>query len=165
MELLNLPSVLYLLLATVTLVQVVYSLFIYAKLAAFRNRPAPAAASEPPVSVIIAARNESANLQQYLPAILEQNYPKFEVIVANDASYDDTALVLRGMQKTYPHLRMVDIPENDKYRHGKKFALTMGIKAASHDLLLFTDADCHPSSEEWIRQMQQPYKREETEIV
>src|SRR3546814_562003 len=100
MELLNLPSVLYLLLATVTLVQVVYSLFIYAKLAAFRNRPAPAAASEPPVSVIIAARNESANLQQYLPAILEQNYPKFEVIVANDASYDDTALVLRGMQKS-----------------------------------------------------------------
>ena len=44
----------------------------------------------PPLSVIICARNESANLRQFLPAILEQDYPQFEVIVINDGSTDES---------------------------------------------------------------------------
>jgi biofilm PGA synthesis N-glycosyltransferase PgaC len=41
-----------------------------------------------PISVIISARNEAENLRTYLPAILEQNYPDYEVVVVNDCSYD-----------------------------------------------------------------------------
>lgn len=170
MELQSLPELLYLLLLVTTLIQLVYSLFIYRKLFVWRARAETAA--EPPVSVIIAARNEAENLQKYLPAILEQDYPEFEVIVANDCSYDNTGELLREMKARYPRLRIVDIPENDKYRHGKKFAVTMAVKAAAHDLLLFTDADCHPLSREWIRRMQQGYagpagkeSTEETAIV
>src|SRR5690606_33347934 len=111
-----------------------------------------------PVSVVIAARNEAANLEKNLPRILSQDHPDFEVIVANDCSYDRTEEVLKELQQGNPRLRIVSIPENDKYRHGKKFALTMGIKAASHDTLLFTDADCYPLSPNWIRSMQQGYR-------
>jgi biofilm PGA synthesis N-glycosyltransferase PgaC len=57
-----------------------------------------------PISVIISARNESKNLTEYLPAILEQNYPDFEVVVVNDCSYDDSDEVLEAMKVTYPHL-------------------------------------------------------------
>lgn len=173
MELQSLPDLLYLLLLIVTLIQLVYYLFIYGKLFSWRRQPETA--TKPPVSVIIAARNEAENLQKYLPAILEQDYPEFEVIVANDCSYDNTGELLREMKERYPRLRIVEIPENDKYRHGKKFAVTMAVKAATHDLLLFTDADCYPLSRGWIRHMQQGYsapagiawrgKAQETAIV
>ena len=45
---------------------------------------------QPPVSVIICAKDEADNLRQYLPLILQQNYPDFEVIVINDGSTDET---------------------------------------------------------------------------
>ena len=47
-----------------------------------------------PVSIIICARNEEDNLTEFLPKILTQNYPEFEVIVVNDCSYDNTENVI-----------------------------------------------------------------------
>lgn len=117
-----------------------------------------------PVSVIIAARNESNNLQQYLDSILTQDYPKYEVIVVNDCSYDNSSDVLKGFTARYNHLKVVELEEDDKYKHGKKFALTLGIKAASHEHLLFTDADCQPVSKHWIESMQNEFS-DEKEIV
>jgi len=58
----------------------------------------------PPLSVILCARNEADNLRKILPAILEQDYPQFEVIVINDASTDETEDVLGFMEEKYPHL-------------------------------------------------------------
>jgi len=106
-----------------------------------------------PVSVIISARNEAKNLQENLPAILQQNYPDFEVVVINDCSYDTSDIVLEDMQREYPHLKVVTITEHDRFKTGKKFALTLGIKAAKNEYLLFTDADCKPASEHWITRM------------
>jgi len=106
-----------------------------------------------PVSVVISARNESKNLTEYLPSILEQNYPDFEVVLVNDCSFDDSEDVLKDMQKQYPHLKVVTITEHDRFKTGKKFALTLGIKAAKNEHLLFTDADCKPASEHWIAYM------------
>src|SRR5690554_5895607 len=77
-----------------------------------------------PVSIIIAARNEEDNLYEFLLNILEQDYKTCEVIVGNH------------------HLA-----------HGKKLPLTIGIKGAKYEHLLFTDADCKPSSDQWIKQM------------
>jgi biofilm PGA synthesis N-glycosyltransferase PgaC len=106
-----------------------------------------------PVSVIISARNEAKNLQENLPVILQQNYPDFEVVVINDCSYDTSDIVLEDMQREYPHLKVVTITEHDRFKTGKKFALTLGIKAAKNEYLLFTDADCKPASEHWITLM------------
>ncbi|WP_225975069.1 glycosyltransferase [Anseongella ginsenosidimutans] len=163
-ELQSLPGLLYLLLFAATLVQLAYYLFIYRKLFSYREGEDGEAPMQP-VSVIVAARNEAGNLESYLPAILTQDYPDFEVIVVNDRSYDGTAELLKELKEQYPGLRVVDIPENDKYRQGKKFALTMGVKAAAHELLLFTDADCRPLSPFWIKNMQRGYAHAGTEIV
>lgn len=116
------------------------------------------------VSVIVAARNEAANLAAFLPSLLEQTYPDFEVIVVNDCSYDESADVLKEMQSRYPKLKVLTIDEQPKYPTGKKFALTMGIKAAKNEVLLFTDADCKPLSQHWIEKMQRQYVGK-TEIV
>ncbi|HWZ04636.1 MAG TPA: glycosyltransferase [Mucilaginibacter sp.] len=106
-----------------------------------------------PVSVIISARNEAANLSANLPSILEQNYPDFEVVVINDCSFDRSELVLEEFKIKYQHLKIVTITEHDRFKTGKKFALTLGIKAAKNEHLLFTDADCTPASENWITRM------------
>jgi biofilm PGA synthesis N-glycosyltransferase PgaC len=106
-----------------------------------------------PVSVIISARNEAQNLTDNLPYILDQNYPDFEVIVVNDCSSDTSEIVLDEFKKTYPKLKIVTINEHERFKTGKKFALTLGIKAAKNEHLLFTDADCHPASQNWIARM------------
>ena len=112
-----------------------------------------------PVSVIICAKNEVNHLRAYLPAILDQDYPDFEVIVVNDCSWDESGEYLEEMEKKHTRLRIVDIQEQEKYRHGKKFALTLGIKASRHEWLLMTDADCEPASRTWIRKMQESFSR------
>ena len=98
-----------------------------------------------PISVIISARNEAQNLRENLPSILTQKYPKFEVVVVNDCSSDSSDLVLEEFKAKYPNLKVVTITEHVRFKTGKKFALTLGIKAAANEHLLFTDADCQPA--------------------
>jgi len=105
---------------------------------------------QPPVSVIICAKNESDNLVTFLPLVLEQDYPNYEVIVVNDGSTDETELLLKDLKARYPQLYYTYMPEQTKIISRKKLALTIGIKAAKHELLLFTDADCRPVSSYWI---------------
>lgn len=106
-----------------------------------------------PVSVVICAKDEAKNLEKHLPAILEQEYPNFEVVVVNDCSEDDTEVLLEKLKEKYSNLRSTFIKKDLKFKHGKKLALTIGIKAAKHDLLLLTDADCMPVSKNWIKHM------------
>lgn len=113
----------------------------------------PFTQERPPVSIIIAAKNEEENIKEYLPVVLEQNYPKYEVIVINDASDDDTGIVLEELKEKYPHLRTSFVPEGTRNISSKKLAITLGVKAAQYDVLLFTDADCVPQSADWISLM------------
>src|SRR5690606_31268157 len=106
-----------------------------------------------PLSVVICARNEEENLRQYLPKILAQDYPTFEVILVNDYSEDDTKWLLRDLSAQHPNLKVVEIAEHVRLKHGKKFAVTLGIKAAQYEHLVFTDADCTPQSDQWLRHM------------
>jgi len=125
---------------------------------AFYHQPGGSGPAEP-VSVIVCAKNEVNNLRKYLPVLLEQDYPEYEVIVVNDCSWDESGEFLEEMEKKHTRLRVVDIQEQEKYRHGKKFALTLGIKAAKHEWLLMTDADCVPAGRSWIRKMHESFAR------
>lgn len=104
-----------------------------------------------PLSVIICARNADTYLTEFLPKVLSQQYPKFEVIVVNDCSYDASEQVLEEYQNIFPQLRYTTIKEDDYYKHGKKFAVLVGIKAAQYEHLVFTDADCYPQSDTWLQ--------------
>jgi glycosyltransferase involved in cell wall biosynthesis len=103
--------------------------------------------------VVICAKNEEENLRQFLPRILEQDYPDFEVVVVNDSSTDGTEELLSEMSVRYKQLRYTSIPFNEKFLHGKKLALTIGLKAAKYDHVLLTDADCYPVSDQWLQWM------------
>jgi len=133
------------------ILQFAFILFVYRRLAFVEQKKL--SGSKPPVSVIIAARNEEENLRKYLPRILEQEYPDFEVVVVNDCSWDDSLELLQAFQEKYAHLHVVNIVENDRHDGGKKLAITLGIKGSKHDRLLFTDADCYPVSPKWIEKM------------
>jgi biofilm PGA synthesis N-glycosyltransferase PgaC len=137
------------------LIQLYFSLFVHLRLLRVPVQTSinPVMA---PVSVVICARNEATNLREFLPFVLDQNYPDFEVVVVNDRSWDGTREVLEAYAKTFPRLKLVHVPEGGKFIAGKKFAVTMGIKAAAYDWLVFTDADCKPNSVNWLAGMQQP---------
>ena len=132
-------------------VQFYFYLYFYVRVAAYRQKDKPK--NTQPVSVIIAARNEHDNLSKHLPFILDQDYPNFEVVVVNDGSWDDTQTLLEEFQKTHKNLKIVVRPPNEMYDAGKKLAITLGIKGATHERLLFTDADCKPVSRKWIQIM------------
>jgi biofilm PGA synthesis N-glycosyltransferase PgaC len=132
-------------------IQVVYYLKVYYPVLRYNS---PTNRKAEPISVIICARNEAENLQKNLPAILEQNYPGFEVIVVNDCSTDDSDEVLGLYLKKYKNLKTTNLPAGQKFSHGKKLAITVGIKAATYNNLVFTDADCCPESKNWLLNMQ-----------
>ncbi len=131
-------------------IQIFYYLFFYFRVSFDKKKT-----TEPqkliPLSVVICARNEARNLRRYLQSILEQDYPEYEVIVVNDCSEDDTEIVLKGFSQQYEHLRTTFLREDPKFPHGKKLALTVGIKAAQYDYVVLTDADCYPVSKKWLQ--------------
>lgn len=132
------------------LLQLFFYLFFYLRLA--MHRPEERLA-DTPVSVIICAWNEEDNLKEHLQAVLEQDHPEFEVIVVNDHSTDETDLLLHSWQSAYPHLRVIELNRENARLRGKKFAVSMGVKGAKYDQLVFTDADCTPTSPRWLRLM------------
>ncbi|MFW5972480.1 MAG: glycosyltransferase [Bacteroidota bacterium] len=96
----------------------------------------------PPLSVVVAARNEEKHLPNLLQALSRQEYPDFEVIVVDDASEDATPQIVGAWQLRHPNVRLLRIEKPVDPR--KKHALGRGIEAARHETLAFTDADCVP---------------------
>jgi len=127
-----------------------YYVYFFLKLNTYKS--SIATLSEP-ISIIVCAKNEFQNLKDKLPAILNQDYPNYEVILVDDQSVDDTAVLLKEFEKQYPNLVVVTIDKHINKRPGKKLALTLGIKTAKYENLLLTDADCLPNSKNWAMQM------------
>jgi poly-beta-1,6-N-acetyl-D-glucosamine synthase len=136
-------------------IQLFYYFFFY--LAVYTFKPTDCSLKTVPVSVIICARNEEENLNNFLPAVLEQDYPDYEVIVVNDCSEDNSYDVLGKFLIQYPHLKISTINKDLNFTHNKKFAQFIGIKAAKNEILVFTDADCQPESDKWLRCMTQHF--------
>ena len=120
----------------------------------------PFQAEQPPVSIIVCAKDEAENLRKFLPFVLEQDYPEFEVIVINDGSTDDTDELLRDLREEYPRLRTTFVPVGANNASTKKLGITLGIKASKYEFLLFTDADCMPEDKTWIARMMRNFTRE-----
>ncbi len=114
-----------------------------------------------PVSVIICAKNEAKNLQKNLTYYLQQTHPKFELVLVNDGSTDDTLAIMKAFKaKASLNIKILD----NKNTNGKKHAISLAIKNASYNYLLFTDADCKPNSNYWISEMSAHFNNQK-EIV
>jgi glycosyltransferase involved in cell wall biosynthesis len=128
-------------------VQVIYFILY---LVALSKSPVEKPSQALPVSVIICAHDEEQNLRALIPLLLSQNHPEFEVIVVDDRSNDGTFdLLLQETSKDH-RLRMVHVNRTPPLFNAKKYALTLGIKAAKYEWLLLTDADCRPHGKDWI---------------
>lgn len=146
-------------------IQLIYYLLIFIRV--YFIKLAKSNSNSFPVSVLLCARNESKNLDSILPLLLNQDYDKFELVLINDGSYDDTLKKFENFKRkneSTHQIKIVDVVENENFWRNKKYALSLGIKAASHEHLLFIDADCEPLSNNWISEIIRNFKSE-TEIV
>lgn len=157
-------GIIFIVFCLITLIQLFYYLFFFLRLALYKVKQKSTSQTHP-VSVIICARDEAANLAKNLPGALVQQYrTTHEVIVVDDNSFDDTKYLLEEFQKQFKQLNIVELKQEAKLIPGKKFPLSVGIKTAKHEIVLLTDADCVPASEFWIDKMQATYD-DDTEIV
>lgn len=142
-------------------IQIIYLLTF---LTAFGRKLSSAEAPAHPVSVIVCAHDEEENIRELVPILLGQDHPEFEVIIVEDRCNDETFDYLLQATREHPRLRMVRVANKPDHISGKKFALTLGIKAAKYDWVLLTDADCRPEGTQWIKSMTSVYDSS-TEIV
>ena len=106
----------------------------------------------PSISIVITSKNESEYLAENLPKILNQDYPNFEVIVVNSGSTDESDMVLKGLELEHKNLYDTYVPQGAEPANEKKLALTIGIKAAKYDYVVFTEPHCAPCSDQWLRE-------------
>lgn len=157
-------GIVFIIFCAVTLIQLFYYLFFFLRFVIYKEKP-KATSQTHPVSVIICARDEAANLAKNLPGSLLQQYQTtHEVIVVDDNSFDDSKYLLEEFQKSYKQLNFIELKQEAKMIPGKKFPLSIGIKTAKYEIVLLTDADCVPATEHWIDKMQESYN-DDTEIV
>lgn len=144
------------------IIQLFYVLYFFVRIGIYKTSETT---FNEPISVIVCAKNEAYNIAEFLPKILEQEYPDFEVVLVDDQSKDNTEYVLKELKAKYKNLKIVKIEKHVKHGIGKKFALSLGIKAAKHEYLLLTDADCTPSSKYWLTKMVANFTKEKQIIL
>ncbi|MGQ2984963.1 glycosyltransferase [Flavobacterium sp.] len=147
----------------IVLLQVCYYLAILGKFAFAKVQ-----ATNPkriPVSVIVCAKNEAEKVKKLVPLLAAQNYPDFEIVLIDDASTDETLDIFEEFEQQYRNVKLVKVANNEAFWGNKKYALTLGIKAASKEYLLFTDADCYPASGNWITQMSSNFTLNKTIVL
>lgn len=135
-------------------VQLLYVFGIYNRIHRQRRKRSETSHPElPPISVIIVTKDSGKALNQNLPAILEQDYPQFEVIVINDKSAGEDEDVLKLLSDRYSNLYHTFIPETARYVSRKKLGIAMGIRASRHEWLVVTEPYCRPVSPNWLRSL------------
>jgi glycosyltransferase involved in cell wall biosynthesis len=145
-------SAIFVLLAVVVVVQCVYFLFVFVRLAFFKYSQNTTNAS-PSVSIVICARNELANLQELLPILLDQDYKNFDIIIAIDRSNDGSAEYIRDVSLSHKKIKCLEIEKDYDHVTPKKYALTAAIRSSDNEVVLLTDADCRPASNQWLTLM------------
>lgn len=107
----------------------------------------------PKVSVIVYAHNDAEWLENFLPAMLHQDYPDYEVIVVDDASTDTSRNLISDLLTQYDNLHLTLTPDRTRGLSRKKLSIMLGIKAAQGDVVLITNANCSTTSDQWLRLM------------
>jgi chlorobactene glucosyltransferase len=100
-----------------------------------------------PISIIIPARNEQATIETVVRSIVASDYRPFELIVVDDLSTDQTATIVDRLAATDPRVRLVRGAPLPEGWYGKPWACEQGFRAASGELLLFTDSDTRHAPE------------------
>ncbi len=135
------------------LIQLFFILCIFTLILRYKSAKKKPSIYQPSISVIVCAYNEYRNLQKLIPALLDQDYPCFEIIIADDCSNDHTQSYLEELSLKSPYLQYLRIQETPPLWNRKKYALYRAIQIAGNEIILLTDADCIPESNVWIQLM------------
>lgn len=119
----------------------------------------------PPVSVVICAHNEEENLKKLIPLLLKQDYPDVELVIVDDRSYDGTYDYLLELKNSNSQIKMVTVDHLPEHVNGKKYGITLGIKAAKSEIIVLTDADCRPVNKKWLKHMASRFDDETTFVL
>ena len=146
-----------------TAIQVVYYLFFCSFV--FEKKKEKNEDVNIPISVIVYIKNNADVLTEYIQHLVKQKYHSFEIVLVNNASIDNTIDTLKELQKQYTNLKIVDVKNTEAFWGNKKYALTLGVKAATHEHLLFTEIDSKILNEDWISEMACNFSQEKSIII
>ena len=96
----------------------------------------------PRLSVLVAGKDEEANIERCLTGLLAQQYPDFEVIAVDDRSGDRTGEILDRLASRDPRVKALHVRALPPDWGGKSHAMHVGVQHATGEFLCFTDADC-----------------------
>ena len=123
-------------------------------LRSLRFQKAETAENQPPVSILITAHDNLAELERNLPMFLRQQYAAdYQVIVVCQSTDGETQDFLKRTAAENPHLYYTYIPESSRYMSRKKLQITLGVKAAKHEWIILTEPNCRPSNDKWLQTM------------
>lgn len=117
------------------------------------------------VSIVVSACNEYDNLKSLIPQLLNQKYKNYEIIIVDDRSDDMSYYYLKKLSDEEEKIKHVRIDETPRHINEKKYALFLGVKGAKNDIILLTDADCAPASENWVEKMTRPFSNKKVNVV
>lgn len=132
----------------------VLGLLINPFLRSLRFQKTETAENQPPVSILITAHDNLAELERNLPMFLHQQYAAdYQVIVVCQSTDGETQDFLKRTAAENPHLYYTYIPESSRYMSRKKLQITLGVKAAKHEWIILTEPNCRPSNDKWLQTM------------
>lgn len=119
----------------------------------------------PFLSVLVAAKDEAENIERCVRTMLDQDYGRYEVIVVNDRSADDTAAIVERIAAEDPRVRLINIRELPEGWLGKNNAMQTGIRQARGDWLCMIDADCRQTSRRTLSTAMQYARDTEADLL
>jgi glycosyltransferase involved in cell wall biosynthesis len=125
----------------------------------------PVLKNKPALSLIVCAKNEADNLRSNVPLLLEQSHPDFELVLVNDNSSDNSLELMEAFARKDERVKVVNVKQVESFWGNKKYALTLGIKAATKPYLVFTDADCKPRSNTWLQHMAGAFSKDQRIVI
>lgn len=144
-------------------VQLYYYIFVYGRIASYKNnRRAAVLDAEPPVSVIIPMFGEDYGfIEERLPLILAQNYPDFETVIVYVGCDSDFYEDLMRLKHSFPQITTTKIHLDPRFPISRKMALNVGIKSAHYECMVFTSTDAAPQTDRWLSLMAKGFMRGE----
>ena len=115
--------------------------------------------NSPFISVIVPVYNEESNIDNCLNSLLKQNYKKYEILVVDNNSTDNSQKKIRQLMEKNKKIKLFV-----EKRQGAASARNTGINKSRGEILLFIDADCI-AQKDWIKRIIQPIIKNNEEVV
>ncbi len=119
----------------------------------------------PALTVLVAAKDEEANIAQCVEGLLRQDYPDLQVIVINDRSDDRTGAIIDELAQRDPRLEPIHVSELPEGWFGKNHAMHVGMEQARGTLLAMSDADCSYDSTLLLKAAVRVYERDSADFL